>query len=157
MEWEYVSNCVHQRSYCSYPRWYMSMKNHDEIILTGKNRRTRRKICTSAILSTKNPTWTEPGAKPGLQVKRLATNRLSRGTAGTIFRIQVHRRTGTRVTTNKCKIFITGFPVTNAVSQLLIIILKVIYIKIRLQETYWLFQTIKFKFIKFWENSVYKM
>jgi hypothetical protein len=31
------------------------------IILTGENRRTRRKTCPSATLSTTNPTWTDLG------------------------------------------------------------------------------------------------
>jgi hypothetical protein len=35
----------------------------------------------SATLSTKNPTWIEPGANPGLRGERPATNRLSHGTA----------------------------------------------------------------------------
>jgi hypothetical protein len=35
----------------------MSMENDGGMILTGKNRRTRRKTCTSATLSTTNPTW----------------------------------------------------------------------------------------------------
>jgi hypothetical protein len=42
-----------------------------------KNRRTRRKTCPSATLSTTNPTLTDPGAKPDLRVERTATNRLS--------------------------------------------------------------------------------
>ena len=45
--------------------------------LTGENRRTRRKTCPSATLSTTNPTWTDPG----LRGERPATNRLSHGTA----------------------------------------------------------------------------
>ena len=49
--------------------------------LTGQNRSTRRKTCPSATLSTINPTWTEPGSNPGLRGERLATNRLSHGTA----------------------------------------------------------------------------
>jgi hypothetical protein len=35
----------------------------------------------SATLSTTNPTWTGPGSNPGLRGERLATNRLSHGTA----------------------------------------------------------------------------
>jgi hypothetical protein len=49
--------------------------------LTGENRSTRRKTCPSAMLSTTNPTWTEPGSIPGLRGERPATNRLSHGTA----------------------------------------------------------------------------
>jgi hypothetical protein len=44
------------------------------MILTGENWRTRRKTCTSAISSTTNPTWTDPGANLGLRGERLATN-----------------------------------------------------------------------------------
>jgi hypothetical protein len=42
---------------------------------------TRRKISPSATLSTTNLTWTDPGSNPGLSGERLATNRLSHGTA----------------------------------------------------------------------------
>jgi hypothetical protein len=34
----------------------------------------------SAILSTTNPTWIDPGSNPGLRGGRPATNRLSHGT-----------------------------------------------------------------------------
>jgi hypothetical protein len=37
-----------QRAYCLSPRRYMSMESHSGIILTGKNRRSRRKSCPSA-------------------------------------------------------------------------------------------------------------
>jgi hypothetical protein len=50
--------------------------------LTGENRSTLGKACPSATLSTTNPTWTDPGSKPGLRGERPATNRLSHGTAG---------------------------------------------------------------------------
>jgi hypothetical protein len=49
------------------------------MILTGGNRRTRRKTCPSATLSTTNPTWIGPGAKPGLRGERPATNHPSHG------------------------------------------------------------------------------
>jgi hypothetical protein len=45
------------------------------------NRRTRRKACPSATLSTTNPTWIDPGANSGLRGERPASNRLSHGTA----------------------------------------------------------------------------
>jgi hypothetical protein len=32
-------NCCHWQTYCSYPRWYMSMENDGGMILTGKTRR----------------------------------------------------------------------------------------------------------------------
>jgi hypothetical protein len=37
--------------------------------------------CTSATLSTTNPTWIDPGMNPGLRGDRPATNDLSHGTA----------------------------------------------------------------------------
>jgi hypothetical protein len=59
----------------------MSMDNDGGMILTEENRRARRKTCLSAILSTTNPTWIEPGANPGLRGELPATNRLTHGTA----------------------------------------------------------------------------
>jgi hypothetical protein len=47
--------------------------------LREENRSTLRKTCSSATLSTTNPTWTYPGSNPGLRGERLATNRLSHG------------------------------------------------------------------------------
>jgi hypothetical protein len=44
--------------------------------MIGENRSTRRKTCTSATLSTTNPTQTNPGSKPGLRGERQAINRL---------------------------------------------------------------------------------
>jgi hypothetical protein len=38
------------------------------MIGTRENRRTRWKTCSTATLSTTNPTWTDPGANPGLRV-----------------------------------------------------------------------------------------
>jgi hypothetical protein len=49
--------------------------------LTGENRRTRRKTCPSATLSTTNPAWIDPVANPGLRGERPATNDLSHVTA----------------------------------------------------------------------------
>jgi hypothetical protein len=54
-------------------RRYMSVEIRGGMILTGKNRRTRRKTCPSATLSTINPTMTDLG----LHYDRPATNRLS--------------------------------------------------------------------------------
>jgi hypothetical protein len=51
------------------------------MIMTGENRRTRRKTCLSATLSTTNPTWIDPGVKLVLRSERPATNDLSHGTA----------------------------------------------------------------------------
>jgi hypothetical protein len=41
------------------------------------------KTCHSATLSTKNPTWPDPGANPGRRGGKPATNRLSYGAAYT--------------------------------------------------------------------------
>jgi hypothetical protein len=51
------------------------------MILTGENRRSRRKTCPIAPLFATNPTRTDPGAIQGLRSDRLATGRLSHGTA----------------------------------------------------------------------------
>jgi hypothetical protein len=40
-----------------------------------------KKTCLSATLSTKNPTWPDPGSNPGRRCRKPATNRLSYGTA----------------------------------------------------------------------------
>jgi hypothetical protein len=61
----------------------MSLESDGGMILTGKNRRTRRKTCPSATLSTTNPTWIYPGANPGLRGERSTTNDLIHGTAHT--------------------------------------------------------------------------
>jgi hypothetical protein len=61
----------------------MSLDSDGGMILTGKNRRTRRKTCPSATLSTTNPTQIDPGANPGFRGERPATNDLSHGTAYT--------------------------------------------------------------------------
>jgi hypothetical protein len=81
-------NCGHQRAYCSSSRWYMSMKSLGRMVLTGENRRTRRKTCPSTTLSTTNLTLTGSGAKPGLRCARPANNRVSHGTT-IIFRCLV--------------------------------------------------------------------
>jgi hypothetical protein len=49
--------------------------------MTGENRRTKRKTCPSATLSTTNPKWIDPGANPVLRGERPLTNDLSHGTA----------------------------------------------------------------------------
>ena len=53
--------------------------------LTGANRSTLGKTCPSANLFTTNPTWTNPGSKPGLRGEQRATNLLSHGTASVTF------------------------------------------------------------------------
>ena len=47
----------------------------------GKTEVLGGKTCPSTTLSTTNPTWTDPGSITGLRGVRLATNRLSHGTA----------------------------------------------------------------------------
>jgi hypothetical protein len=57
------------------------------MILTGENRRTRRKICPGAILSTINPTLTGLWWYPMFRVERPATKGLSHGTVAAVCRI----------------------------------------------------------------------
>jgi hypothetical protein len=78
---------VYYPSVDAYLRWHvthssddMSLESDGGMILTGENRRTRRKTCPSATLST-NPTWIDPSANPGLRGEMPATNDLSHGTA----------------------------------------------------------------------------
>jgi hypothetical protein len=38
VEWDYISDCGHQRAYCSYPRWYTSMESQSGMMmLTQEN------------------------------------------------------------------------------------------------------------------------
>jgi hypothetical protein len=60
-------NCGHQRDFYSSPKWYMSMERNVGMILIREERNTRSKSCPSATSSTTNPTWTDPGANPGLR------------------------------------------------------------------------------------------
>jgi hypothetical protein len=73
--------CLLTLAYYAFPRWYEFGERRWNDILTRENRRTPRKTCPSATLSTTNPTWIDPGAKPGLRSERPATNDLSHGTA----------------------------------------------------------------------------
>jgi hypothetical protein len=59
----------------------MTLESDGGMISTGENRRTRRKTCPSATLSTTNPTWIHPGVNPVLRGVRPATNHLSHGAA----------------------------------------------------------------------------
>jgi hypothetical protein len=77
-----VRGCLLTLAYYAFPRWYEFEERRWNDILTGENRRTRRKTCPSATLSTTNPAWIEPGANPGLRGERPASNDLSHGTAG---------------------------------------------------------------------------
>jgi hypothetical protein len=57
------------------------MEHRWNYIDRGNNRSTREKPCASATLYTTNSAWTNPGSNPSLRCGRLATNRLSHGTA----------------------------------------------------------------------------
>jgi hypothetical protein len=78
-------NCSHQRAYYSSPKWYVSMKGNDGMILTWENLRSRRRTCPSATLSTTKLTWTIPGANLSLRSERPAINRLSHDTTFVTF------------------------------------------------------------------------
>jgi hypothetical protein len=73
--------CLLTLAYYAFPRWYKFEGRRWNDILTRENRKTRRKTCPSATLSTINPTWIEPGVNPGLRGERPATKNLSYGTA----------------------------------------------------------------------------
>jgi hypothetical protein len=74
-------NCGNQLAHCSFPRWYMNMESRSRMILTRKNRRTRRRTCPSTTLPTTNPVWTDVDANLGLRGERPATNRRNHGMA----------------------------------------------------------------------------
>jgi hypothetical protein len=68
-------------AYYAFPIRYEFEERRRNDILTGENRRTRRKTCPSVTLSTTNPTWIDPGANPSVRSQRPATNDRSHGTA----------------------------------------------------------------------------
>jgi hypothetical protein len=49
--------------------------------MTGEDRSSGGKSCPSTILSSTNPTWTDPETNLNLRGEKPATNRLSQGTA----------------------------------------------------------------------------
>jgi hypothetical protein len=60
-------NCGHQRAYCSSSSCWPNMNMEPRCNDTDRgNRRTRRKPCSSATLSTTNPTWIDLDGNPGL-------------------------------------------------------------------------------------------
>jgi hypothetical protein len=62
VRWYYVSE---QRSPdCSAPRWYMRMKSHGGLILTGGNRRTQKSLSQYHFVHKSHMDW--PGTNPGL-------------------------------------------------------------------------------------------
>jgi hypothetical protein len=73
--------CLLTLAYYAFPRWYELEERRWNDILTRENRRTLRKTCPSATLSTTNPTWIDLVANPGFRGERPATNDLSHGTA----------------------------------------------------------------------------
>jgi hypothetical protein len=73
--------CLLTLAYYAFPIWYEFGERRWNDTLTGENRRTRRKTCPSATLSSTNPTWIDPGTNPGLRGERSATNNLSYGMA----------------------------------------------------------------------------
>jgi hypothetical protein len=77
--------CLLTLAYYAFPRWYEFGERRWNDILTGENRKTRRKTSPSATLSTTNPIWIDPGSNPGLRGERPATNDLSHGTACWIY------------------------------------------------------------------------
>jgi hypothetical protein len=54
-------------------RWYMSKEGYGGMVLTGQTRWSWTHACPSATISTINPTWTDPGANPGLRSEKSAT------------------------------------------------------------------------------------
>jgi hypothetical protein len=77
MGWDNVSEQGPPRAYCSSPTWHTCMDSDSGKILTEENQELKRKPCPSAILSTTNPTWTDPSANLGLHSERPTTNCLS--------------------------------------------------------------------------------
>jgi hypothetical protein len=72
--------CLLTLEYYAFPRWYEFGERRWNDTDRG-NRRTRRKTCPSATLSTTNTTWIDPGANPGFRGDRPEANDLSHGTA----------------------------------------------------------------------------
>jgi hypothetical protein len=71
--------CLLTLAYYAFPRRYeFGERRWNDI--DRENLRTRRKTCSSATLSTTNPTWIDPDANPGLRSETPATNDLSHGT-----------------------------------------------------------------------------
>jgi hypothetical protein len=59
----------------------MNMEHWSNDTDSGKSKYKERKTCHSATLSTNNLTRSEMGSNTSLRVERLATDRLSHGTA----------------------------------------------------------------------------
>jgi hypothetical protein len=66
-------NCGNKWTYCSSVKLILEW-SPGGMIMTGENWGTWIKACPSAILSTTNPTWTDPDTNLGLNGERPATN-----------------------------------------------------------------------------------
>jgi hypothetical protein len=73
-------NCGNQQPYAG-PSDDIWAWSHGWTILTGGSWGIRIKTSSIATLSSTSPTWTDRGANTGFGGERLATNRLSHGTA----------------------------------------------------------------------------
>jgi hypothetical protein len=70
----------HWMAYCTCPGWLWWWRiwwNED----WQEKTKYSEKTCPSDVLSTTNPTWPDPGLKPGRRCGKPATNRLSYGAA----------------------------------------------------------------------------
>jgi hypothetical protein len=77
----------HWMAYCTCPGWLWWWRiwwNED----WKKKPKYSEKTCSSATLSTTNPTWPGPGLNPGRRGGKPATNRLSYGAASKFVLIQ---------------------------------------------------------------------
>jgi hypothetical protein len=101
----FIPQVIHE---CGGPRW------ND---IDTWNKRSRRKTCPSATLSTTNPTGNDPCANPGLRNERPATNRLSHGTAS--HSISVKKTVGTLM-----KLCRPSLQISGKVSHILVTVLQ---------------------------------
>jgi hypothetical protein len=73
MGWDYVSELLPRTDILFIPQMiYAYGERRWNDVLTGENRRPRRKTCPSVTLYNRNPTWIDPGANPRLRSKRPA-------------------------------------------------------------------------------------
>jgi hypothetical protein len=72
--------CLLMLAYYTFSMWYEFRERRWNYILTGENRRTGRIPSPNVTFSITNPTWIDPGAKPGLRVRgrRLTTWAIAR-------------------------------------------------------------------------------
>jgi hypothetical protein len=60
-----------------------------ELYWQGKTEELGEKPSPRATLSTRNPTWIDSGANPGLRGERPATNRLNHGTPTRLYEVKI--------------------------------------------------------------------